>query len=170
MSVIFSRRAAVLAAFAAAALAVPVTASADSLGPAVGPNQFFTGDVIHAISTGSANPDVIYVDCAGAASTGHPELGQSVEVKLAASITQTYGFTGADASSIEADLIWTQANPPIVVDEPIANFTAYATPEPIPTSAVAPCSGTGELSFVPQPGSSNAIAYTLHIEFVSIGV
>ena len=170
MSAIFSRRAAVLAAFAAAALAMPVTASAASPGPAVGPNQFFVGAVISPISSGSATPDVIYVDCAGAASTGHPEPGQAVEVKLAASVTQTYGFTGADATSIAADLIWTQANPPIVVDEPIASLTAYATPEPIPTTAVAPCSGSGELSFVPQPGSSNAIAYPLHVEFVSVGV
>ena len=169
MSALLSRRAAVLAVFAATALAVPVTASAASTGPAVGPNQFFTGAELGPISTGTAAKDVIFVDCPAAASTGHPVPGQSVEVNLAATITAPYGFTGADATSIEADLIWSQANPPITVDEPIANLTAYATPEPIPTDIVVPCSGSGVLSFVPQPGSSNSISYTLYIGFESIG-
>ena len=169
MSAFLSRRTAVLAAFAAAAFAVPVTASAASTGPAVGPDQFFTGTVISAISTGSAAGDVIVVDCAGASNTGSPAPGQFVEVKLAPSISTPVGYTGSDASGIEADLIWSLPNPPITVDDPIANLTAYATPEPIPTDIAVPCSGTGVVSFVPQPGSSNSIPYTLHITFESIG-
>jgi hypothetical protein len=169
MPAFLPRRAAVLAACAAAALAVPATAFAASTGPAVGPNQFFTGTVLGPITTGSAAKDVIFVDCPAAASTGHPVPGQSVEVDLAATITTPYGFTGSDATSIEADLIWSQANPPITVDEPIANLTAYATPEPIPTDIVVPCSGAGVVSFVPQPSSSTAIAYTLHVGFEGIG-
>jgi hypothetical protein len=50
---------------------------------------------------------------------------------------------------------------------PIANFTEYATPEPIPTDILVPCSGIDVVSFVPQPGSSSVLAYTLHITFVS---
>jgi len=167
MSVRLSHRAPVVAAFAAAALAVPV---ASAYATAVGPDQFFTGTVISATSSGSAGSDVIVVDCSGPSSTGTPAPGQSVEVQLAAATGAAAGYTGSDATSIEADLIWSVANPPIVADVPLASLGAYATPEPIPTDIQVPCSGDGEVSFVPQPGGSDSVDYTLHITFVSTGV
>jgi hypothetical protein len=163
------RRAAAMAVIAAAALAVPTAASAASGGPAVGPNQFFTGGVVSVSTAGSAIGDVILVDCVASATaaTGNPAPGQFVEVNPAGAVSALSGFTGSAADSIEADLIWSLANPPITVDEPIANLTAYATPVAIPTDIQVPCTGTGVLSFVPQPGSPTAQAYTLHITFVS---
>jgi hypothetical protein len=163
------RRAAALAVIAAAVLAVPTVASAASGGPAVGPDQFFTGTVVDATSTSSASSDVIVVDCvaSSAAATGNPAPGQFVEVNPAPAVGAVTGFTGSAADGIEADLIWSLTNPPITVDDPIASLTAYATPSPIPTDIQVPCSGTGVLSFVPQPGSATAQTYTLHITFVS---
>jgi hypothetical protein len=168
-SIYLPRRAAVLAVAAAAVLAVPAVASAASGGPAVGPNQFFTGSVVSVSTAGPTIGDVIAVDCvaSGVAATGNPAPGQFVEVNLASAAGALSGFTGSAADSISADLIWSLANPPITVDDPIASLTAYATPVPIPTDIQVPCTGTGVLSFVPQPGSSTAQAYTLHITFVS---
>lgn len=173
MSAKLTRSAAVLFTACTAALALPGMAHAagPNLGPAVGPNQYFTGTVTGVATSGSATSDVIGVLCAGPASTGSPRPGQTVEVKLAVPpITPTFGFTGSAAKSIEAELIWSTSNPPIVVITPIDNFTQYSTPLAIPTNIKVPCSGPGEVDFVPQPGSSTAVPYVVHITFQSTGV
>jgi len=173
MSAKLTRRAAVLFTACIATVALPGAAQAASpnLGPAVGPNQYFTGTVTGVASSGSASSDVIGVLCAGPEATGSPLPGQTVEVELAvAPITPTFGFTGSAAKSIEAELVWSTANPPIVVISPIDDFTEYSTPLAIPTNIKVPCSGPGEVDFVPQPGSSTAVPYVVHITFESTGV
>lgn len=170
MSGTLRRGAAVLTVAATALVALPAAASAASLGPAILPNQFFTGSVTGiAAAGGAATSSIIGVDCAGAASTGNPLPGQTIEVKLAPPTVAETGYTGSAADSIVADLIWSYAEPPIIVQLQIGTFTAYSTPLPIPTDIDVPCSGTGEVSFNPAPTSSSAVSAVVPVTFVSVG-
>jgi hypothetical protein len=164
-----SRRLAALAAATATVCAAP--AAAYALGPAIGPNQYFTGSLIDASSTGvSTTTNTLLVACAstGLGATGHPLPGQALEVNLIVpSTSATAGFTGTLANSIDASVIWSLAEPPITVDEPIGTFTAYSTPLAVSTDLTVPCSGTGVLSFAPDPTSKSAVNATVNITFVS---
>lgn len=164
------RRGATVMTVAATALAVlPAAASADAIGPLVGPKQYFTGSVAGIPSTGPvSNGAVIGVDCAVAASTGSPVAGQTVEVKLLVPpVAANVGYTGTAATSIEANLIW--SNGEVVILTPLANFKQYATPLPIPTDIKVPCSGTGEVSFDPEP-DTGAVSYVVPVTFESVGL
>lgn len=169
MSGTLRRGAAVLAVAATALAVLPTAASADDLGPLIGPKQYFTGSVAGIASSGAANGGaIIGVNCAGAASTGSPLPGQSVEVKLLVPpVTATVGYTGTAANSIEANLIW--SNGEVVFVTPLATFKAYSTPLAIPTDIKVPCSGTGEVSFDPEP-ASGAVSYVVAVKFQSVGV
>jgi hypothetical protein len=149
---------------------LPAAASADDLGPLVGPKQYFTGSVNGIASSGAAGSGaVIGVNCAGAAATGAPRAGQSVEVKLLVPpVAANVGYTGTAATSIEANLIWT--NGEVVFVAPLANFKQYSVALPIPTDIKVPCSGTGEVSFDPQPSSSGAVSFIVPVTFESVGV
>lgn len=170
MSGTLRRGAAVLTVAATALAALPAAASADVLGPLVGPKQYFTGSVAGIASSGPANGGaIIGVDCAVAASTGSPVAGQTVQVKLLVPPTAAnVGYTGTAATSIEANLIWT--NGEVVFVTPLANFKQYSTALPIPTGIKVPCSGSGEVSFDPQPASSSAVSYVVPVTFESVGV
>lgn len=170
MSGTLRRGAAVLTVAATALAVLPAAASADVIGPLVGPKQYFTGSVAGVASSGAADGGaIIGVNCAGPASTGSPLAGQSVQVKLLVPPTSAIvGYTGTAATSIEANLIWT--NGEVVFVTPLANFKQYATALQIPTNIKVPCSGTGEVSFDPQPSSSSAVSYVVPVTFESVGV
>ena len=150
----------VLAAAAGVATVVPATSAAAGT---IGPQQYFVGTV----NNHAANA-VIEVLCAGPASTGHPLAGQVVGVnELLPPVSTTVGYTGLSATSIDAWLNW--PSPAVVPPPPveIAKFTSYGT-APIPTSISVPCSGSGVLSFVPNPDNGGRPS-TVQVTFLNIG-
>jgi hypothetical protein len=153
----------VAAACAAATLAAMAFASPGS-GAAVkvGPKQPFEGLV-----NGKISKAVIRVICPGPSPIGHPLGHQTVKVALLVPPrTPHEGFTGTAATTVDAWLTWSSATPPSPAY--IATFTAYGT-EPIPTSITVPCSGSGEMLFLPAPGSPTAKAATVSVTFVNLG-
>jgi hypothetical protein len=164
----FSRavsRAAIASAAVAVAggvLAVPAVAQAGT----VGPKQYFYGELF---PVASSSHDVIHVACAGPASTGHPVAGQSVAVHQIFPPTTIVGYTGNFGTEIDTNLVWSRGT--ITVATPIATFTSYDDPAPIPTSITVPCSGSGVLRFNPYPdpdGTGNSSV--VNVTFVSPGV
>jgi hypothetical protein len=157
---------AVLAVATATVCAAP--AAAFALGP-IGPNQYFTGSLLDVTSTGvPSSTTTLLVACSSAGTTGRPLPGQAVEVTLVVPPTSSVvGYTGSSADSIEASLVWSSAEPPVVVDEPVGTLTAYSAPLAVPTDLTVPCSGSGVLSFAPQPTSKTAESATVNITFVS---
>jgi hypothetical protein len=153
------------AAFAVAAPLAAAAAASQAGGPTikVGPKQHVRGFV-----NAKNSKAVIRVVCAGPASTGHPLSRQRVRVARASDpIAPNDGFTGSAATSIGAWLTWPMkvAPPPPVY---IATFTSYAA-MPIPTSITVPCAGSGEMLFLPAPGSRTVKAATVGVTFVNIG-
>jgi len=153
------------AAFAVAAPLAAAAAASQAGGPAlkVGPKQHVRGFV----NTKNSKA-VIRVICPGPASTGHPLSRQSVRVARAIDpIARNDGFTGTAATSIGAWLTWptTVAPPPPAY---IATFTGYGA-MPIPASITVPCGGSGEMLFLPAPGSRTVKAATVGVTFVNIG-
>jgi hypothetical protein len=111
---------------------------------------------------------IIRVICPGAARTGHPLARQTARVVLVRDPARPNdGFTGTAATSIGAWLTWptTTAPPPPAY---IATFTSYRA-MPIPTSITVPCGGSGEMLFLPAPGSRTVKAATVGLTFVNIG-
>ena len=146
----------------AAPVAVAAAASPPTLAVKVGPKQDFAG----LVNAKTCNA-VIHVLCPGPVTTGHPLSGQTVRAVLVVDpITLTDGVTGTAATNIGAWLTWptTVAPPPAY----IATFTRYRT-MPIPTSITVPCSGAGEMLFLPAPGSPTVKAATVNLTFVNIG-
>lgn len=138
-------------AFAASASASPAQAVA------VGSHQYFVG-YVYGNPTSASGQSVIGVSCPTPAAVGHPLPGQTVEVQLLLPPTPgTAGYTGDDATQIDADLdSATGLNS-------IAIFTQYDVRLPIPTTILEPCSGTGTMSFNPDPdvdGSSSVVTVT----------
>lgn len=165
MSVKIRGRYPALAALVLAAAVVPSTAFAT--GPiqdpiAIGPNMPFVGLV-----NGVSSDAVITLACLGPITpgeTGHPMAGQTVEVETVLPVTSVDGNTGSAGKSIDVYLGADTAaniNPPIV-------FTSFFVKEPIPTTDVFPCSGSGVASFVPLPTSATARDYTMSIAFGNI--
>jgi len=116
----------------------------------------------------SSAPVVVSVACAGPirpGETGHPVAGQTVEILPAASVRAHSGFTGDAATSIEA---FFGAPPPAAArtsatsraigsrstgsrSTDTVTFHRYGLVRPIPPSIDLPCSGTGQVTFVPFP-------------------
>lgn len=153
---------------AACAVAMPVGQAAASpnhmQSGTVAPKQDFRGLV-----NAKTSKAVLHVFCPGIAKTGHPLPHQTVGVALVIDpVTPNDGSTGTAATSIGAWLTWptTVAPPPPAY---IATFTSYRTMR-IPTSITVPCSGSGEMLFLPAKGSSTVKAATVSLTFVNIGV
>ena len=152
---------------AALLVAVPVavaTAANPALGPAgkVGPKQDFRGFV-----NAKNSKAIIRVRCPGSASTGHPLARQTVRVALVIDpVLRSDGFTGTAAASIGAWLTWpTTVKPPPPAY--IATFTNYRA-VPIPTTITVPCGGSGQMLFLPAPGSPTVMAATVSLTFANI--
>lgn len=130
----------------------------------IGPDIAFAG-VVNGVEANA----VIQVVCPGpvtAGETGHPVSGQHLEVVAEAVSSTDYGYTGSAADSIDAYIATpTGANPgPIVV------FKAFYVQEAIPTSIELPCSGTGSVTFVPEPTSPTARSAVVSVTFENIAV
>jgi len=147
---------------AAAAGAAALAPAAPAAATAVGPHQYFEG-LVDMRAAGAS----IGVLCAGPAAFGHPLPDQTVAVELVVPpITADEGYTGVDATSILAILTWptpVSPTPPLR----IASFTGYGTAA-IPTNITVPCSGTGTVTFVPNPDDGGHPA-TVGVTFVDIG-
>lgn len=130
--------------------------------PRVGPHQSFDG-LVNGHRGNAAVPVVVFVACAGPirpGETGHPVAGQTVEILPAAAARAHSGSTGDAATSIEA---FFGAPPPAGAHTPAKSratgsrstdtvtFHRYALVRPIPPSIELPCSGTGQVTFVPFP-------------------
>lgn len=157
--------AAASAVIAGGAMAIPAAAQT---GP-VGPHQYFYGQVF-GIASSTSQQDVIEVECAGPAMTGHPAPGQFVEVQeVFPPSATTLGYTGNFGAEINADLIWSQGT--ITVVTHIATFLSYGVSMQIPTSITVPCSGSGVMSFAPSPDPDNSgVASSVDVTFESPGV
>jgi hypothetical protein len=149
---------------AGGALAAPAMAD----GGQVGPKQYFDGEVF-GLSPATA-PDVIDVNCAGVATTGHPAAGQYVAAhQFFPPVTTAYGYTGNFGTEIDVNLTWSVGT--ITVVTPVfAKLTFYDTKAEIPTSLTVPCGGTGVASFTPSsdPDGSGK-ASEVDVTFVSPG-
>ena len=151
-----------LTALAVTAGAAAVASTAPAAATAIGPHQYFQG-LVDMRASGAT----IGVLCPGAANSGHPLPDQTVAVQLVLPpVTSTVGYTGLDATSIIASLSWpTPVAPPLAVK--IAEFTSYGTAA-IPVNITVPCSGTGVMTFAPNPDDGGR-ASTVDVTFVNIG-
>jgi len=122
----------------------------------VGPNQYF-GALVNG-QNGVTGPATIRMACFGAVrpgQKGHPTAGQTVEVfRPEVIVVKHSGFTGKNAKSIVAFF----GPPPPTATPPTPSastvtFKKYGIKEPIPTSLLLPCGGTGTVYFVPLPMS-----------------
>lgn len=145
------RRTVAVSALALAPLGVLAAASPAQAANAVGPKQYFAGQV-----TGATGPSVIEVACPGTGTSagGHPVAGQTVQVnQLFPPVSSTTaGYTGNSAVEIDASLIFPAG--PVNSRIPVATFTQYSLPLPIPTSITVPCTGSAVMDFSPYPDDS----------------
>ncbi|WP_042416553.1 hypothetical protein [Streptacidiphilus anmyonensis] len=137
----------------------PAAHAAGVVDPApIGPDQFFTGLV-----NGATADAAIQMACYGPVTTGetgHPLPGQTVEVLPSpASGTVDVGYTGSAATDVVVNFGPVSTTPPVTLG-------FYAVKAAIPTSLVLPCSGTGTVAFVPEPGSATARPATLTVRYV----
>jgi hypothetical protein len=146
-----SRRTFVVAVVALGAAVVGLSGVASASATSrVGPNQAFRALVNG--HSGHPAPVAIAVACFGPVfpgETGHPVAGQTVKVLLDANTASQSGFTGADATSIG---VFFGAPPPATHAAPgLVTLARYGVAKAIPTSLLLPCTGTGQVTFVPLP-------------------
>jgi hypothetical protein len=123
----------------------------------------FTG-LVNGTGVGTGSPAVIKVVCLGpilSGETGHPLAGQTVEALPAAASSTTAGYTGSAADRIVVDFGAPATTLPVTL-------TDWAVPAAIPTSLVLPCSGTGTVSFSPEPTSATARSATVTVLYADI--
>lgn len=141
------------------ALATAPAAGADAI-VQIGPNQFFQG-LVNGVRE-NAQITVICPGPVGLGQTGHPVSGQTVSVTQVPASTNTGGYTGGAATSIVASFNTASSSAVRFT------FTAYGAPQQIPTSIYLPCSGSGALSFVPEPTSNTARSDVVKVTFVNV--
>lgn len=131
----------------------------------VGPNQYFGGLVNG--DNGATTPAPIQMACFGPVrpgQKGHPMAGQTVEVfRPEVIVVHHSGYTGKNANRIVASF------GPSPSATPVANtviFTRYGVEEPIPTTVLLPCAGTGAVSFTPLPASRASHAATVPVSYI----
>ncbi|HLX51286.1 MAG TPA: hypothetical protein VKS82_23425 [Streptosporangiaceae bacterium] len=125
----------------------------------IGHDQYFKG-LVDNHPPGQAIIFMSLTSCTPGATTGHPLGGQPVEVQTTSPVsTQDVGYTGTDGDSIGATA------GPVSPANVILKFTSYFVPQDLPTTITLPCSGNGEMDFIPAPHSSNAITAVLPVTF-----
>jgi hypothetical protein len=127
----------------------------------IGPNEAFVGFV-----NGVSSNAVIRMACFGPVrphQMGHPFSGQTIEVKLSPALSGP-GFTG------KADEIVAIPSYPTPIASPVATvlakFRSYYVSAAISTSVSLPCSGSGDIKFVPVAGGGTARAAVVAVSFV----
>jgi hypothetical protein len=136
--------------------------------PVVGPHQAFDGYVNY--RRGVVHPVTIAVACVGPivpGETGTALAGQTIEVRLAVKVRPNTGNTGD--SGIEIDAFF-GAPPPQHGAQPMkgdVRFTKYGLVKAIPQNIQMPCSGTGQVTFVPflrtPPTSKPAVVPVVYV-------
>lgn len=152
------------AALLASALVAVVATAASASATAIGPNQYFVGDVNGRVTS----PAPIEMACFGPiypGQTGHPLAGQYVEVLPPDTTASSIGFTGSAADAIDVSIIYSQGTITRVV--PVGQLTSYGTKLAISTALVLPCSGSATAVFDPTPTSPTAKAADLTVDFLS---
>lgn len=143
-----------------ASLASAPVAGADAIVP-IGPNQVFRGLV-----NGVHDNARITVVCPGPiqpGQTGHPTSGQTISVTQGSSTGTIGGYTGSSGTSVVAGFVSSSVAQRFT-------FTAYDVPQTLPTTMNLPCSGTGTLTFAPEPTSDTARSDSVIVTFVNIAV
>jgi hypothetical protein len=134
----------------------------------IGPNQYFSASVNGQLGIGASA--TIQMACFGPlrpGQTGHPMAGQTVEVFRTEVIVAHEGFTGPNAHSISAFFNAPPPSPATAAGN--VTFTRYAVPKKIPTSLVLPCSGTGNVYFVPFPKTPTGPAMDAAVPVAYVG-
>ncbi|MBO3749583.1 hypothetical protein J5X84_26190 [Streptosporangiaceae bacterium NEAU-GS5] len=155
--------AAALLTMAAAGAASAGMASADVADPdAVGPRQAFVAYV-----NGRTALSTINVDCGvvtpDAPAMGHPSAGQAVAVTQAiVPFAAGVGFTGTEADRIVVGIT------PSITRLPPTSLSFYNQKVAISSKILVPCSGTGVVSFTPDPTSPTAVPATVKVTFVPV--
>jgi hypothetical protein len=118
--------------------------------PKVGPHQAFVG-LVNA-SRGEGGPVRIYVACHDPAQqTGPATPGQTVEISpIVPSSALNSGNTGDSATSIVA-FFGAPPPTPTSASTNTVTFRRYDLIRKIPKQVQFPCSGTGQVTFVPLP-------------------
>jgi hypothetical protein len=154
---------AVVSLFASATALVPAVSASDAgASTAVGPDQSFVGLV-----NGHATDATVDVVCPGPAATGrtgHPTSGQTLGVQSPPPAAATSGFTGTKARSIAAVFVSKVA---VASQVSAVSFTQYGT-EPLPTTLLLPCSGTGTVVFSARPTSKSARTSRVMVSFANL--
>ena len=142
----------ILGASLAVASSPALTAAGAAIPPhgKIGPNQYFSASVNGQL--GISSPATIQMACFGPlrpGQTGHPMAGQSVEAFRPEVIVTHEGFTGPNGHSISVFFNGPPPSPAAAAGN--VTVTRYGVSEKIPTSLVLPCSGTGNVYFIPFP-------------------
>ena len=136
---------------------------ANASGATIGPDQAFVGEV-----NGQFRSATIQMGCFGPVwpgELGHPMAGQTLDLlspppPISFGPPVRVGRTGATATSIVARI---DQGDTVYASVP---FTQYFSPQPIPTTALLPCSGDGVVKFAPRPRSGDARSGAVRVSFV----
>jgi hypothetical protein len=143
----------------AAARPVPVPAP-----PTIKPNQTFAGVV-----NGDPNAATVEVACTAAlrpGERGHPVSGQTIGVRSPASSATGSGTTGSKGRTIMARFLSSTPTVSTSAAAATVTFTHYGT-EPLPTTLLLPCLGSGSLVFSAQPSSTTARNETMAVTYTT---
>jgi hypothetical protein len=160
-------RVALLGALAAAIATGTSASAAGAFYLRIDPGDFFIATVNG--STGQNAPATIFMACAGPVypgETGHPLGGQTVGVKRVPPPlggTATIGYTGNRGTSIGA--FFGPPPPSSGAGSSYVSFQVYRT-KPIPIDLELPCSGSGQVIFVPLPLLPPARSIAVPVKFV----
>jgi hypothetical protein len=130
---------------------IPGASAASPSGNRIRPNEVF-GALVNGVS-GLGSPAVIQMACFGPlkpGETGHPLAGQTVTVFRGEDPPPNFGNTGPNGTEIGA---FFGAPPPAAAASSGPVWFRYWVTKKIPRSEILPCSGSGNVIFVPFPMS-----------------
>lgn len=140
-------------------LAFGAVAGAQPASVKIAPHQTFIG----AVNGEQVNASVD-VECPGPlriGQMGHPAGGQTMGVSSPAPPIAGTGDTGSRGRSITARFITSSS----AAASPVVTFSDYGT-QPIPTTGMLPCSGSGTVVFSPSPTSHTARSGSVSVSYV----
>ncbi|WP_405587807.1 hypothetical protein [Streptomyces sp. NBC_01190] len=149
-------------ALAGGAAGLPSAAAAVVDPAPIAPHQYFIGQV-----NGTSVDAAIKVGCFGPVipgETGHPLAGQYVNVLPVTPPTSSQtGYTGESADRVQVAF---GAASSVTTAVTLRSTVVRAA---IPTTLSLPCSGTGQVAFVPLPTSSTARTSFIKVTYVNVG-
>jgi hypothetical protein len=145
-------------------LAFGAVADAQTAPATIAPHQTFIGNVNGLQVSASVN-----VVCPGPlrlGQMGHPASGQTVGVSSPAPPIAWTGNTGSRGHVITARFITASAVATPAVAIPAVTFSQYGT-QPIPTTGMLPCTGSGAVVFSPTPTSHTSHSAKESVSYVA---